>query len=1001
MAERAAAAGESSGLAETTQESGLDVAVIGLAGRFPGARSIDDFWDNLQVGRETITFFSDTDVLDDGIDPQIQGDPLYVKAAPLLEDYDRFDARLFAYSPREARTMDPQHRVLLECGWTALEHAGYDPMKIDAPIGVFVGAAMNTYLLFSGLLPEFSREYLLTLISNDKDFLATRLSYKLNLRGPSVTVQTACSTSLVALHLACQSLLNDECDLALAGAVSVRVPHRAGYLHRPGSVFSPDGHCRAFDAAASGTIFGSGVGVVVLKRLSEALRAGDCIHAVVKGTAINNDGSAKVEFTAPSVHSQSEAMVEALAHAGVDAATLSYVEAHGTGTRLGDPIEVAALARAFRLFTDATGYCAIGSVKPNVGHLDVAAGMAGLIKTILALEHRQIPPSLHFREPNPELDLIHSPFYVNTTLADWTAPDGPRRAAVNSLGMGGTNAFAVLEEAPPVACSTADTSRSAHLLVMSARTSASLEAISDNLADYFEQHPDTSMPDVAYTLSLGRRELEHRRSVVCTTPADAAAALRALDGRVSTGVRPSTSRDIVFMFAGQGAQCVDMGRELYRTEPVFRRALHTCAEQFRAHLGLDLLSLLYPAPEAAARAATQLDQTEFTQPALFAVEYALAELWRSWGVGPWALIGHSLGEYSAACLAGVFSLESAIELVATRGQLMQALPRGSMLAVPLPDEALQPYLDGGVWVAATNAPSLTVVSGECDAVEHLRQRLERERGLSCRPVRTSHAFHSGLMDPMLAAFRACVERAAPRPPQVPFVSNVTGTWITPDQATDPDYWTRHVRQPVRFADGLATLLETPERILLELGPGQTLCSLARLHPRARQAVVVPSLPPRRPEQSEAELLLAGLGGLWLAGGPVDWAGFFAHEARRRLPLPTYPFERQRYWFEPTSPAPVVAARDAQPTAGSDQPTLASVQEIIAAIWCRQLGLREVDPHANFFNLGGTSLMMFDVIVAIDQALSVDLSPLNLLESPTVAGLTECVARMSGHVPSVP
>jgi acyl transferase domain-containing protein len=537
----------------SVQDTIPDIAIVGLAGRFPGACDVDKYWENLRSGVGSISFFSDEDLRAAGVDAALLNDPHYVKAAPVLEHADQFDAQLFGYTPREARALDPQHRLFLECAWEALEYAGYNPRKYDRPIGVYGGSALNTYLLFSGLLPRFHDEYLLILLGNDKDFLATRVSYKLDLRGPSVTVQTACSTSLVAIHLACQSLRHEECDMALAGGVSVRVPQIAGYLHQEGGILSPDGHCRTFDAKAKGTIFGSGVGVVVLKRLPEALADGDFIHAVIKGSAINNDGASKVEFTAPSVSGQAEAVVEALAYAGIDVETLSYVEAHGTGTPLGDPIEIAALSKAFRVFTPKKNFCAIGSVKTNIGHLDAAAGVAGLIKTVLALKHQWIPASLHYEEPNPEIDFADSPFSVNTVLTEWTARPAPRRAGINSLGMGGTNAFVVLEEAPPVRTSGA--ARSEQLLLLSAKSGLALDEMASRLAEHLDRHREAPLADVAYTLQVGRKDLDHRRMLVCRDRAEAVAALRSSGaGRAATAQRRPVARDMTFLFPGQGSQ---------------------------------------------------------------------------------------------------------------------------------------------------------------------------------------------------------------------------------------------------------------------------------------------------------------------------------------------------------------------------------------------------------------------------------------------------------------
>jgi acyl transferase domain-containing protein/acyl carrier protein len=873
----------------------LDIAIIGMSGRFPGADTLDEYWNNLVSGIESITFFSDDDLRESGIDPAILGDPNYVKAAPVLKHPGQFDTAFFGYSPREAQFMDPQHRLFLECAWEALEQAGYDPDRCDMPIGVYGGAAANTYLLFSGVAPYFVTEYLPTLIGNDSSFLATRVSYKMNLTGPSVSVQTACSTSLVAVHFACQSLLNEECDIALAGGVSVRVPHRAGHFYAEGSVFTRDGHCRTFDASAGGTIFGSGVGVVALKRLSNALEDGDYVHAVIKGSAINNDGASKVDYTAPSVNSQADVIIEALASADVDAGTISYVEAHGTGTYLGDPIEVTALTKAFRSYTDQKGQCAIGSVKTNIGHLDAAAGMAGLMKTVLAMQHRQLPPILHFEKPNPEIDFANSPFYVNTTLSEWKS-DGPRRAGISSLGIGGTNGHVVLEEAPERPASSE--SRPQQLLVLSARSNAALDRASANLAAYLRQHPDVHLADVAYTLQTGRKMFARRRVLVAASPEDAAAALEAKNPkRIASELYEAGQREVAFMFSGQGSQYPNMGRELYDTEPLFQEHVDRCADLLRPHLGFDLRDVLYPADDSIDEATERLKRTAITQPALFTIEYALAQVWMAWGIQPAALVGHSIGEYVAACLAGVFSLEDALKVVATRGQLMDSLPGGAMVSLPLPAEQVQPFLNERVVLAAVNAPSLTVVSGDLDAIAELEQRLTQE-GLDFRRLHTSHAFHSPMMDPILDEFTQTVQKMQRSAPEIPFVSNLTGTWITDTQATDPRYWANHLRQAVRFADCVGTLLQEPGRVLLEVGPGTTLSTLAQQHrERAQKHTVLASMRHPAEHVSDVAFLLNSLGRLWMAGVMPDWSAFYADENRLRLPLPTYPFEQQEHWMK--------------------------------------------------------------------------------------------------------
>jgi acyl transferase domain-containing protein/acyl carrier protein len=882
-----------------TPDLSTELAIVGMAGRFPHAQNLDQFWEKLRDGVELITFFSDEELISEGVDAQLLTHPKFVKAGGIMEDIELFDASFFGYAPREAELLDPQHRHFLECAWEALENAGYDPDTYPGVIGVFAGCSISNYFLQNLIshpeLLDALGNFQLGIL-NDKDYLATRVSYKLNLRGPSIGVQTACSTSLVAIHMACQSVLNGECDMALAGGVSISVLRKMGYLYQEGGISSPDGHCRTFDAQGQGIVGGNGVGVVAIKRLEDALADRDNILAVIKGSAINNDGSAKIGYTAPSVEGQVNVIADAQNVAGVEAETISYVEAHGTGTALGDPIEVTALTKAFRATTDRKGFCGIGSVKTNLGHLDAAAGVAGLIKTVLALQHKQLPPTLHFQTPNPRIDFDNSPFYVVSKSSEWANGNGPRRAAVSSFGIGGTNAHAILEEAParedPV------DSRPWQLLVISAKTPTALDAATRNLVDHLRTRSQIDIADVAFTLQVGRRGFEHRRSVVCRDAEDAADALDRLDPRsVSTSSADERTLPIAFMFAGQGSQYPGMGADLYDHEPVFRFHVDQCAELLNPHLGCDLREVIYPRDSQDAKAAQVLTQTSMTQPALFTIEYALARLLMKWGLRPEATIGHSIGEYVAACLAGVFSLEDALMLVAERGRLMQQMPPGAMLSVRMTEDAVRPLLGQDLSLAAVNAPSQCVVAGPVVAIDKLEKELAK-RKLDCTRLHTSHAFHSEMMKPVLAPFIEKVRAVKRNTPQLRFISNVTGTWITAEQATDPHYWARHIAETVRFADGLKTLNETGAW-LVEIGPGQALSTLARQQqsgPTAQPALATL----RRPQETAADhqILLTTVGRLWEKGVKIDWQGFYADERRGRLPLPTYPFERERYWIEP-------------------------------------------------------------------------------------------------------
>jgi amino acid adenylation domain-containing protein len=900
------------------------VAIIGMAGRFPGCRDLEAFWENLRQGVESISSFSDEELSSPAVDRALLDDPNYVKAGSIVEDADMFDAAFFDMHPREAEITDPQHRLFLECAWQALEEAGYDSLRYDGRIGVYAGVGLGGYLqnIYANAEVMRSTNPYQIVIGNDKDYLPTRVSYKLNLKGPSVNVQTSCSTSLVAVHMACRSLLYGECEMALAGGISIRTPQKTGYYYQEGGINSPDGHCRAFDAGAQGTVPGNGGGLVLLKRLSDALADGDTIHAVILGSAINNDGALKVGFTAPSVDGQAQVIIEAQRAAGIDADTITYVEAHGTGTPLGDPIELTALAEAFRAQTPKKAFCAVGSLKTNLGHLDAGAGIAGLIKTVLALKHRMIPPSLHFTEPNPQVDLDDSPFYVNRMLREWITEGAPRRAGVSSFGIGGTNAHVVLEEAPrpappPAAAVNAAAAPAAtggaHLLVLSAKTRPALERMRGGLAAHLKRQDRLDPRDVAYTLQAGRRAFEHRLMLVYRDASDAAAGLASGDPRrVFTASSQPSHRRVVMMYPGQGAQYVNMARGLYDTQPAFRREADACAELLQTHLGLDLRRLLYPAEAETGAAAKQLNQTFISQPALFVIEYALTKLWMELGVRPDAFIGHSIGEYVAACAAGVFSLEDALKLVAARGRLMQGMEPGAMLLVPLPEREVSALLNEELSLAAVNSASLCVVSGADGAIAELEGRLTA-RGVTTSRLQTSHAFHSRMMEPAVKPFVEIVKTVALHAPKLRYVSNLTGTWITAAQATDPHYWGEHLRRAVRFADGLSELLREPDTLLLEVGPGTGLGTLAKQHAgkEAKLTVFSTLRHVKAPVKDDAHFLNTA-GHLWLSGMEIDWAALHAGARPRRIALPTYPFEKQRYWIEPDPKRRARAESEAQP-----------------------------------------------------------------------------------------
>ena len=884
---------------QTEPRDGLDIAIVGMAARFPGAPDLEAFWRNLCAGVESVSRLTPQELAEAGVDRKTAGRPNYVGARAVLEGIDLFDAPFFSMTPKEAETTDPQQRLLLECAWETLEHAGYDPSRYKGSIGVYAGSSTSGYLyhLFPRRVLLQSPAEMSAMLGVEKDTLATRLSYKLNLRGPSLAVQTACSTSLVAVHLACQALLSGECDMALAGGVSVTVPQKVGYLYQEGGIVSPDGHCRTFDAKAEGTVGGSGVGLVLLKRLQDALDEGDHILAVVKGSAVNNDGAAKVGYTAPSIEGQAQVIEAAHVAAGVRADTISYIEAHGTGTPMGDPIEVAALTQAFRASTSRTGFCAIASVKTNIGHLDAAAGIAGLIKTVLALVHRRIPPSLHYAAPNPAIEFSTTPFYVQTALTEWAGGSSPRRAGVSSFGLGGTNAHVVIEEAPAATHRLSPDDERWRLLILSARSNAALDRVSERLSEHLATPAKVNVDDVAFTLQCGRKAFAHRRWVVAKTIEEARQALAHPFLMSGTAGPTGEARQVAFMLSGQGSQYPQMGRSLYDQEPTFRRHVDQCASLLSRHLGRDIRQVLFPRSPGDVEL---IHRTALTQPALFVLEYALAQTWISWGLSPVAMIGHSIGEYVAACLSGVFSLDDAMAIVAMRGRLMQALPAGGMAAVPLTEAEVVPLLSAGLDLAAVNAPAQCVVSGSHDRLESFEAHLAA-RGIKMRRLVTSHAFHSSMMEPMLARFESFLASLPLQEPLIPWVSNLTGTWIRREEATDPAYWSRHVRATVRFADGLRTLLDDQPPVLLEVGPGRTLQALAQRHSGSTAVSSFASFSGR--EQDEMAGLLMTLGSLWGAGVPVEWNGLQRERPPRRVPLPSYPFERQRYWLDPREDRP--------------------------------------------------------------------------------------------------
>ncbi|UCH92161.1 MAG: amino acid adenylation domain-containing protein [Candidatus Aminicenantes bacterium] len=896
-----------------------EIAVIGMAGRFPGASSINEFWENLKNGVESISFFSDEELMALGIGEDLLNHPAYVKAKGALANIESFDASFFNFTSREAEVMDPQSRIFFECVWEGLESAGYNPYDYNGLIGLYAGNIPNFYGMEKTLLNRENNlleQFEAGLLNQS---FCSRLAYKLNLTGPCVSMRTACSTSLVTIHMACQGLLARECHMALAGGVSVSLPKKSGYLYQEGMLLSADGHIRAFDRRAKGTIFGDGGGCVVLKRLADALADGDCIHAVVLGTAINNDGFRKVGFTAPSIEGQAQVIKAAQLAAGVEPESIGFIETHGTGTVLGDPVEIEALKKSF--YKSKKGSHAIGSVKSNVGHLNAAAGVAGFIKTVLCLENKLIPPQINFENPNPEIDFENTPFYVNTKLSGWKNDKYPLRAAVSSFGIGGTNAHAILEEAPGGTRGLAPlfndhTSRKYHLILLSAKTRPALEKMTINLVEYFQNNllshdnrenpvnPGLNPADVAYTLQVGRKTWPYRRMAVSANANELIDDLTDSDpGKVFSAVPGDEDPVIIFLFPGQGAQYVNMGLELYNSEPVFREEMDRCFEILKPIMGNDIKDILYPFYRSNRSYTTNksyesyIDQTEITQPLLFVIEYALAKLLMKWGIKPHAMMGHSIGEYAAACLSGVFSLQDALTLVTLRGKLIRQMPGGAMVSVPLPVEEIEPLLNPDLALAAVNTTSSCVVSGSYEAIDVFTKKL-KEKGYEAKLLHTSHAFHSRMMEPILKEFEQQAGKIAFNKPGIPFISNLTGIWQSAEEAANPRYWARHIRHTVRFARGLTELLKESNSIFVEVGPGRTLSTFVQQHKDKKPGDWIVNLI-RHPKENipDTSYLMSKIGQLWLYGIKIDWTGFHEGEKRHRIPLPTYPFEKNDYWID--------------------------------------------------------------------------------------------------------
>jgi acyl transferase domain-containing protein len=1039
---------------EKNNETGLEIAVIGMAGRFPCAKNIQEYWDNLKTGKESISFFSDEELEELGFDTQIIASPGFVRAKGVLAEIEYFSPDFFNFTPGEAEIMDPQLRIFLECSWHALEDAGCNPDTYDGAIGIYAGNAINHYWIMKIM---FSKKYHLlgafkaNLLNSQ---FSTQVSYHLNLKGPSLTILTACSTSLTAIHTACLGLLSSESDIALAGGVSLDLPQKSGYLYQEGMIGSPDGHCRAFDARAKGTVSGSGAGVVVLKKLEDAIADGNYIYAVIKGTAINNDGLRKVGYTAPSVEGQAEAIRNAYIMAEVDPKTVSCIETHGTGTPLGDPVEIEALSMVFK--QNKKNSIPIGSVKTNLGHLDSAAGAAGFIKTVLALKYKQIPPTIHFENSNPKIPFENTPFYVNRELKTWENNGNPLRAGVSSFGLGGTNVHVVLEEWPGDRRQSQgrgevpSPSRDYQLILLSAQTPTALDKMTENLTEYFKKNllnrgnqknplnPAPTMEDAVYTLQMGRKPFQYRKMILCpANDAEKAVELLSQKGKskaVKTFYRKVEDPPVIFLLPGQGSQYVNMGRDLYQKEPLFRQDMDRCFEILTPLTGYDLKEILYPADTGAESANTShtsymsynslINQTEITQPLLFAFEYALAKLLMKWGITPGAMIGYSMGEYIAACLSGVFSLEDALKLVTARGQLMRQTPAGAMLSIPLPEEEIKPLLENNkdIWLAIVNGPSC-IAAGTPAAVEIFENQMKEKR-LMCAPLNLAHAVHTPLMDPVRREFGNRVKEVKLSPPQIPYISNVSGRWITEEAAADPGYWAAHLCNTARFSDGVKELLKLENAVFIEIGPGRLLSNIVRQHLPPQEGKkpgqrIVNIVKHQQEKVSDDYFILSKLGELWLYGIPINWTELYRQEKPCLIPLPPYPFEGKRYWIDenpfkkgielptwsrvtqnPEVPGPEPSTRQLPKISPDEyeeeeeyEGPRDELEQDIARVWQEFLGYDRIGIYDDFFEINGDSLTATQLITRLQHIYPVEISLQRFFEKPTIANLAQIIKEL--------
>lgn len=964
-----------------------DIAIIGMAARFPGTNTIDEFWDMLTEGRETISFFTDAE-LDPSIPPSVKNDPTYVKARGVIDKADEFDAEFFGFNPRAAELMDPQQRVFLEIAWEALENTGYLPQRHSGLVGVFAGCGYNTYFTNNVLahpnLVEKNGQFNIRLL-NEKDYIATRTAYNLNLTGPAVAVYSACSTSLLAIAQAVSSIRDGQCDIALAGAASITSPLKSGHFYEEGSIMSSDGHCRPFDAKATGTVFSDGAGVVLLKSREAAERDGDTIYAIIKGIGVNNDGADKGSFSGPSAQGQAGAVSMAINDAGIEASSISYIEAHGTATPLGDPIEIEGLNLAFGV-QEQKQFCAIGSVKSNLGHLTAASGVAGLIKTVLALHHQQLPPSLHYHNINPNIDIADSPFYVNAGLKAWES-DEKRRAGVSSFGVGGTNVHVILEEFENVFVQPA-ANRPLSLITWSAKTETSVNNYAKKLAGFVERNENVNIADIAYTLQSTRADFNSRRFVISADGKELLPRLRSetIDASASKKLSSKAS-EVVFMFPGQGSQYVNMGKELYENEPVFKAAVDECITLLKDAPQSDIFDVIYPAV-VDETSAEKIKNTFYTQPAIFIMEYAMAKLWMSWGIQPTIFTGHSIGEFVAAHFAGVFDLKDALKLISTRARMVSEAPRGSMLSVRLDAGQLEAILPKNLSLAAINSNKLSVVAGEEKAIAYFAVLLEG-KNIPAKLLHTSHAFHSAMMDDIVAPFEAVVKTVKLNPPVKPIVSTVTGKWMSEAEATSPSYWAQHLRKTVRFANAIDTLQEEDGRILIEVGPGFALATLARQQASIKSTPIIPGFE-KNETTTEYYSVLMALGQLWLNGIEPDWAALYHDQHRQKINLPAYAFDNKRYWLEPILQLNTVTpiAETQETSLETEQTTLQNSQmrkEILTGKLkelfedASGIEIEGASVDTNFLEIGFDSLLLTQIATNLKKEFNVPITFRKLFE----------------------